>query len=929
MIIKNTISYNGPASGGCKEYSDLEIMQMLGRAGRPEFDRSAVAVIMTRLHRVQHYENMISGREVLESCLHRNLIDHLNAEIGSGTIIDVSSAKRWLSGTFLYVRLKANPEHYKLTGDGPDGSLDKRLETVCKNGIARLQEQALVSADPSLHCTEFGDAMARYYLRFDTMKVLLAIPAKAKISEILSAIVQAAEFKDIRLRGGEKATYKDLNKGGSIRFPIPVNIDQPAHKVSLIIQAILAAVNLPTDEYKHRADFNSSKNAIFQHANRLVRCIIDCKLYLNDAVSARNALMLARSLSAQVWDDSPLHIKQLEGVGPVFVRRLAAAGFKTVEDIESGEAHRLEHAVSRNPPFGAQLQEKAKAFPKLRVSLKAIGDPIVKCGEYVNLRVQADMGFLNDRVPESYHKRPVYVCMLAETSDGEKVHFVRVSAKRMSKGLEVRFSVNLTSPMQTIRVHVMCDEIAGTARHALLKPTISSASFPAPRKPVRASEQSTQFLHAPNTGKLRISESRPSVTADGASDELGDAGIDDCDLELAAADFVDIDELTGMQPTSKKRKTSHSKQAKAHWKPLQLGNDKWACNHACKDKTACKHLCCREGLDKKPKPPKPRESKESKKQASELGSDPRQMQLNLGQSKKASTSGSKTPAQGTQTKAPKSRSTVELDSLHNSIKTSTPQVPLLSKKKPDERRKDGPTNTAGSGMKFDMRGDSSDYGTNSWDADDLDDDAPRARPGSSLHTEPVGVNTAGAEDDMLDEDFDGGTSNDFQTRDMKANNGVNAPDQAGQIDTTISPANDWDMNGGFDDDLELPIDLRADASEPLTAGASDRKAIFISDSSEVPPAVELDDGLDLAQEEVYNDSLACLTGPKTPQQPIGTLEEIVQPTNNASMVNAASTQEAGLKEKDAQPPLAPPSSPDEIEKWFREEFGTEKFNFIR
>lgn len=74
VIIKNTLVYD---QTGNKEYSDLEIMQMLGRAGRPQFDTSAIAVIMTRNDKVQHYENMMSGQEVLESRLHINLIEHL------------------------------------------------------------------------------------------------------------------------------------------------------------------------------------------------------------------------------------------------------------------------------------------------------------------------------------------------------------------------------------------------------------------------------------------------------------------------------------------------------------------------------------------------------------------------------------------------------------------------------------------------------------------------------------------------------------------------------------------------------------------------------------------------------------------------------------------------------------------------------------
>lgn len=67
VIIKNTVTYQSNGQSGCKEYSDLEIMQMLGRAGRPQFDDSAVAVIMTRQQRVQYYEKMITGQEVLES----------------------------------------------------------------------------------------------------------------------------------------------------------------------------------------------------------------------------------------------------------------------------------------------------------------------------------------------------------------------------------------------------------------------------------------------------------------------------------------------------------------------------------------------------------------------------------------------------------------------------------------------------------------------------------------------------------------------------------------------------------------------------------------------------------------------------------------------------------------------------------------------
>lgn len=40
--------------------------------------------------------------------------------------------------------------------------------------------------DLKIECTEFGDAMARYYVRFETMKIILSLEQKSKMSEIVS-----------------------------------------------------------------------------------------------------------------------------------------------------------------------------------------------------------------------------------------------------------------------------------------------------------------------------------------------------------------------------------------------------------------------------------------------------------------------------------------------------------------------------------------------------------------------------------------------------------------------------------------------------------------------------------------------------------------------------------------------------------------------
>jgi ATP-dependent DNA helicase HFM1/MER3 len=64
VVIKNTVGWS---NNGAREYVDLEVMQMLGRAGRPQFDDTGVAVIMTSQQKKSRYDDMIAGTETLES----------------------------------------------------------------------------------------------------------------------------------------------------------------------------------------------------------------------------------------------------------------------------------------------------------------------------------------------------------------------------------------------------------------------------------------------------------------------------------------------------------------------------------------------------------------------------------------------------------------------------------------------------------------------------------------------------------------------------------------------------------------------------------------------------------------------------------------------------------------------------------------------
>lgn len=195
VVLKGTAAYQDNQLG---EYSEVEIMQMLGRAGRPQFEKSALALILTKAQNKARYESLGSGHEVLESTLHRNLVEHLNSEIGLGTIRDLDEAKTWMKGTFFYRRLLKNPSRYEVSGDqthvlqAPDKmALDQKVEKICDTDMANLEESGMITSSIAgdgrylYRATDIGQAMSKYMIRFTTMKRLLKIPLAAESKQIV------------------------------------------------------------------------------------------------------------------------------------------------------------------------------------------------------------------------------------------------------------------------------------------------------------------------------------------------------------------------------------------------------------------------------------------------------------------------------------------------------------------------------------------------------------------------------------------------------------------------------------------------------------------------------------------------------------------------------------------------------------------------
>lgn len=604
VVLQGTVAWG---AGGVQPYSDLEVMQMLGRAGRPQYETSASAVILTRDYQVARYQDLVSGNDVLESTLHRNLIEHLNAEIALGTINDKESAKRWLAGTFLKVRVARNPKHYPLDNTTKAVNADILLEKLCEKDIELLLQADMIENDARLKCTPLGDAMARSLVCFDTMKTFTAMPPRARTANVLASLVQAAEFSDIRIRSGEKSFYKELNRRSEITFPVKVDIALPAHKVSIIIQAELGGASLPDGENygRHYQPHGTDRSIIFQHAKRLVRCIVDCQLYLKDAISVRSALELGRSLAARAWDNTPRQLKQLPDVGDVSCRKLAKHGINSIDRLLNSEPYRIEMALGRLQPFGNKLLNKLATYPQLRVSIKEMGRGM-KPGEGVNLNLKCQVGFLNEKVPVTFNKVPVFVCFLVEDSNGRVIDFRRFSAAKLGNSEDAFLTVHLEAPAEHIRCSIMCDEIVGTSRYAEL--AVKDV-------PVNAFPITTSL--GPNKEKRDSSGGFRHVNS---KDCFADEGL--CDQDLLAIPnpdgieiVEDIDDLllaaerdsvqASAAKTARKSSVKIDNGEQSQWKErTQLPNGRWTCQHLCKEKgIECKHRCCHEGVSHPRKKP--------------------------------------------------------------------------------------------------------------------------------------------------------------------------------------------------------------------------------------------------------------------------------------------------------------------------------------
>ncbi|KAG8071458.1 hypothetical protein GUJ93_ZPchr0006g46127 [Zizania palustris] len=381
VVIKSTQFFN-KEKGLYVEYDRSMVLQMCGRAGRPPFDDTGTIIIMTRRETVHLYENLLNGCEMVESQLLTCAVEHLNAEIVQLTVSDITLAIEWLKCSYLYIRIKKNPEHYGIKKEIPRELLEKQMKDICVGKIHELGEYGLIWTDEDgflLKPLEPGKLMTKFYLKFDTMKLIVKASACCSLEDLLHIICHSAEITWIQLRRNEKKLINDINtdKEGRLRFHVVGANGKRKKRIQTREEKIFLLANdcLTGDPLIHDLSLNQETSSICSNGCRVAKCMREYFIYKKSYKSAINSMLLAKCLHQKLWEISPFLLKQLPGVGIVTAKALKTAGIDSFESLATADARKIETVTGRNYPFGNQIKDSLSSLgPKIDISIENAGN---------------------------------------------------------------------------------------------------------------------------------------------------------------------------------------------------------------------------------------------------------------------------------------------------------------------------------------------------------------------------------------------------------------------------------------------------------------------------------------------------------------------------------------------------------------------------
>ncbi|AIB10049.1 U5 small nuclear ribonucleoprotein 200kDa subunit (nucleomorph) [Lotharella oceanica] len=297
VIVKGTKIYS-PKINGWIEISILDLIQMFGRAGRPQFDKNGVGILITSIENIKYYTSLFNNNVEIESFFHRYIISFLNAEIANGVICSLSMSINWLFLTYYSIRVKKKmfswliQERHKII----QKEYLKVIKKTIHKSLGKLENINFINYDGSnLYSSEIGRISSFNIVNYITIEYLSKcckfVPDD---NNFLKLLVRSVEFKNIIVRIEELI---ELNQFFDI-IPIPVdlNINLAYIKIIILIE------NYISKSWVSGTVLQCDSSFIIQNILRIIRAISQISLKKLNLVCFKLSLKFFKMIDNQLWN---------------------------------------------------------------------------------------------------------------------------------------------------------------------------------------------------------------------------------------------------------------------------------------------------------------------------------------------------------------------------------------------------------------------------------------------------------------------------------------------------------------------------------------------------------------------------------------------------------------------------------------------------
>ena len=455
VVIKGTQVYSAQ-DGKFVDLGILDVLQIFGRAGRPQFEDVGIGMICTTADKVAHYLTAITDQLPIESKFSSKLVDNLNAEIGLGTVTSISEAVQWIGYSYLFVRMRRNPMAYGIDWAeySDDPMLVQRRRQLTIQAARTLQKSQMIifnEATEELRSKDVGRIASQYYILQTSIEIFnTMMRPRSTEADVLKMIAMSGEFDNIQSRDSESKELTNMRDDPrAVPCDVDGGIDQPQTKTNILLQAYISKVQ-PED-----FALGNDLNYVAQQAGRICRALFMIALNRRWGHQCLVLLTLAKSIERRIWPfQHPLH--QFDLPKPI-LNQLDAKESLTVEFLRELEPAEIGGLV-RNQSAGGKIAKILNNFPT--VSVEAEIAPLNRDVLRVKLFITPDFRW-NDHVHGTSESYYIWV-ENSETSEIYHHEFFILNRRKIYDDHELNFTIPLSDPLPTqIYVRAVSDRWLG------------------------------------------------------------------------------------------------------------------------------------------------------------------------------------------------------------------------------------------------------------------------------------------------------------------------------------------------------------------------------------------------------------------------------------------------------------------------------------